>query len=93
MDMLKTIREIGFFETGCNLGEVIGSKNVQAKVGGVMPLPEPELAQSIPRIVNWLTSFGKDKYMLLSPEIALVDMLAENDSDKEVIWNRKCENG
>lgn len=91
MDMLKTIREIGFFETGCNLGEVIGSKNVQAKVGGVMPLPEPELAQSIPRIVKWLTSFGKDKYMLLSPEIALVDMLAENDSDKEVIILIPCD--
>ena len=25
MDMLKTVREIGFFETGCNLVEVIAS--------------------------------------------------------------------
>ena len=41
MDMLKTVREIGFFETGCNLVKVIDSKDVQAKAGEVMPLPDP----------------------------------------------------
>ena len=43
MDMLKTVREIGFFETGCNLVEVIASEDVQAKAGVVMPLPEQAL--------------------------------------------------
>ena len=47
MDMLKTVREIGFFETGCNLVEVIASKDVQAKAGVVMPLPEQVLVDSI----------------------------------------------
>lgn len=41
MDILKTVREIGFFETGCNLVEVLASEDVQAKAGVAMPLPEP----------------------------------------------------
>lgn len=31
MDMLKTVREIGFFETGNNLVEVLSSEDVRAK--------------------------------------------------------------
>lgn len=34
MDIQKTVREIGFFETGINLAEVLESKDIQEKVGG-----------------------------------------------------------
>lgn len=91
MDMLKTVREIGFFENGCNLAEVIGSEDVQAKVGDVMPLPMPELTESIYDIAEWLTAFGKEKYMFLSPEITLVDKLAECNADKEAIFLIPCD--
>lgn len=91
MDMLKTVREIGFFETGCNLVEVIDSKDVQAKAGVVMPLPDPALADSISDIAEWLAAFGKAKYMFLSPEISIVDKLAERNPKNEAIMLIPCD--
>ncbi len=91
MDILKTIREIGFFEAGCNLVKVIDSKEVQAKAGEVMPLPDPSLADSISDIAEWLSAFGKEKYMFLSPEISIVDKLAERKSNNEAIMLIPCD--
>ncbi len=91
MDMLKTVREIGFFETGCNLVKVIDSKDVQAKAGEVMPLPNPTLVDSISDIAEWLVAFGKEKYMFLSPEIAIVDMIAERNLNNEAIILIPCD--
>ena len=91
MDMLKTVREIGFFETGCNLVEVIDSKDVQAKAGVVMPLPAPTLADSISDIAEWLAAFGKEKYMFFSPEISIIDKLAERNPNNEAIMLIPCD--
>lgn len=91
MDMLKTVREIGFFETGCNLVEVIDSKDVQGKAGDVMPLPDPALADSISDIAEWLAAFSKEKYMFLSPEISIVDKLAERNPNNEAIIIIPCD--
>lgn len=91
MDMLKTVREIGFFETGCNLAEVISSKDVQAKAGVIMPLPDPALVDSISDIAEWLVAFGKEKYMFLSPEISIIDELAVNNPNNEAIILIPCD--
>lgn len=91
MDMLKTVREIGFFETGCNLAKVINSKDVQTKAGTIMPLPDPALADSISDIVEWLVTFGKEKYMFLSPEISIVDELAVKNPNDEAIILIPCD--
>ncbi len=91
MDMLKTVREIGFFETGCNLVKVINSKDVHTKVGEVMPLPDPVLADSISDIAEWLIAFGKEKYMFLSPELSIVDKLAERKPNNEAIMLIPCD--
>ncbi len=56
-----------------------------------MPLPESSLIESISDIVKWLTSFNKNKYMFLSPEINLVDRLAERISGKEAILLIPCD--
>ena len=40
MDMQKTAREIGLFETAVNLVAVCDSSDVQTKVGASMPLPD-----------------------------------------------------
>ena len=91
MDMLKTVREIGFFETGCNLVEVIESKDVQTKAGVVMPLPDPGLADSISDIAEWLSAFSKEKYMFLSPEISIIDKLAKTNPNDEAIMLIPCD--
>ena len=41
-----------------------------------MPLPPADTADNIEKIAGWLESFGKSKYMFLTPEIALIERLA-----------------
>lgn len=91
MDMLKTVREIGFFEAGNNLVEVLNSEDVQVKVGEVIPLPDKELIENTSRIADWLAAFGKQKYMFLTPEICLVDHLAKHGEQNEAIVLGPCD--
>lgn len=91
MDMWKTVREIGFLEAGANLAEVLESIDIREKVGAVMPLPDKNLINTISKIADWLTAFGKDKYMILTPEIALIDELAKQDAGREAILLIPCD--
>ena len=85
MDMQKTAREIGLFEAGINLSKVCTSADVIRKVGASMPLPDDDIAEKIPRIAAWLHGFGKNKYMFLTPEIALIEEIVKLSSEAEVI--------
>ena len=69
MDMQKTAREIGLFETAVNLVSVCDSSDVQEKVGASMPLPDVNIMKNIESIAEWLVSFGKKKYLFMTPEI------------------------
>ena len=77
MDVRKTAREIGLFETALNLAQVSGSAEVAEKAGALMPLPEADIDERTDRIVKWLLGFGKKKYLFLTPEIALIERIAE----------------
>lgn len=90
MEILKTVRDIGFFETGRNLIQVLDSGAVRAQVGATMPLPAPNLADVMERITEWLSAFGKKKYLFLTPEIALVELLAAQDPEREAILMVPC---
>ena len=76
MDLLKSVREIGFFEMSANLTQVLSSEAVRARAGEAMPLPKTGPADQMEELAAWLASFGKSRYMLLTPEIALIDHLA-----------------
>lgn len=91
MNLHKVAREIGFFETGINLSKVCESNELLEKVGASMPLPDADIANSIPQIVDWLQNFGKSKYMFLSPEIALIEEMAKSDRKAEVIIAVPCD--
>lgn len=91
MDMLKNVREIGFFETGKNVVEVLHSEDVLNKVGATMPLPEETLIEDMEKIADWLNGFGKKKYMFLTPEIALIEQLAERNAKRESIILLPCD--
>lgn len=91
MDMLKTVREIGFFETGYNLVEVLGSKDVQVKAGEVMPLPDKTLPENSEKIAEWLSAFGKQKYMMFTPEIRLIDHLSKYGEQNEALILVPCD--
>lgn len=85
MDLLKSVREIGFFEMGVNLTRVLNSEAVWTKAGAIMPLPEIGLLDNVGRIAEWLASFGKSKYMFLTPELALIEHLAALCPGQEAI--------
>jgi hypothetical protein len=91
MDMQKTAREIGLFETGINLSKVCNSTDVIQKVGASMPLPDEDIANRIPQIVTWLQSFGKSKYMFLTPEIALIEEMSKHSKQEEIIIAIPCD--
>ena len=91
MDMQKTAREIGLFETGINLSKVCNSTDVIQKVGASMPLPDEDIANRVPKIAAWLHSFGKSKYMFLTPEIALIEEMTKLSNQEEVIIAIPCD--
>lgn len=92
MDMQKTVREIGLFETAVNLSQVCDSSDVQTKVGAFMPLPDENISQNIKSIAKWLLSFNKKKYLFMLPEIALVDAIADfTNNDIEIIFAIPCD--
>lgn len=91
MNLHKVAREIGFFETGINLSKVRESNELLEKVGASMPLPDADIANSIPQIADWLQSFEKSKYMFLSPEIALIEEMAKSNRKAEVIIAVPCD--
>lgn len=91
MDMQKTAREIGLFETGINLSKVCDSNDVILKVGASMPLPDEDITDRISQIAAWLHAFGKSKYMFLTPEIALIEEMSKLSSREEVIIAIPCD--
>lgn len=92
MDMQKTAREIGLFETAVNLVSVCDSIDVREKIGDSLPLPDTYISQSIKNIAKWLVSFKKNKYLFVMPEIALAEAMAELvDSNIEIIFLVSCD--
>lgn len=91
MDLLKTIREIGFFEVTANLAKVLDSRDVWFKAGEIMPLPDKRGVDNIEKIAKWMASFGKSKYLFLTPEIALIERLAVLCPQQEAMVLAPCD--
>lgn len=82
MNMQKTVREIGLFETAVNLAMVSNSADVIQKVGASMPLPDERIRVRVGQVAEWLLSFGKSKYMFLTPEITLIEEMGKQSNNK-----------
>lgn len=92
MDIQKTAREIGLFETAVNLAKVSNSADVIQKVGASMPLPDEEIVGRVGQVAKWLLNFDKSKYMFLTPEIALIEEMGKLASrNTEVIIAVPCD--
>lgn len=92
MDLQKTVREIGMFETAINLAKVSNSAEVFRKVGASMPLPDEEIADRVVQAAKWLLGFDKRKYMFFTPEIALIEEMGKTAGRKtEVIIAVPCD--
>lgn len=92
MDILKTAREIGLFETAINLAKVSNSADVIQKVGTSMPLPNEDIGIRVKQVAKWLCDFNKNKYMFLTPEIALFEEMSKlADTYMEIIIATPCD--
>lgn len=92
MDLQRTAKEIGLFLMSNNLSEVADSLDVQNKVGASMPLPNPGRENNVSKITEWLISFGKRKYMFLTPEIALIEeLLKQTEKNAEITIAVPCD--
>lgn len=83
MKIMKTVREIGLFEEAINLSEVLGSNGIAEKVGAEMPLPSTDIREDVKEIASWLLAFNKKRYVFLTPEIALIEEMA-NQTDRSI---------
>lgn len=90
-DPRKTVKEIGIFEMSHNLALVSDSSVIQEKVGGTMPLPDSNVETRLECAAQWLAEFGKNRYLFLLPEIALIEKIAAINKNAEVYiavpWN------
>lgn len=77
MDIQKTAKEIGVFETAINLSFVSESPEVTHKISDSFPMPPVDITERTKLVAEWLLSFGKTKYMFLSPEIAVIEEMAK----------------
>ena len=92
MDLQKTAREIGLFETAVNLEKVSGSADVIQKVGTALPLPDESIGDRVRQVAKWLYDFDKSKYMFLTPEIALIEEMERlAGKDTEIIISVPCD--
>ena len=92
MDLQKTAREIGLFETAVNLAEVGRSADVVQKAGAFMPLPDEDIGVRVGQVVKWLLGFGKNVYRFLTPEIALIEEMGrQSNGETEVIVVVPCD--
>lgn len=92
MDIRKTAREIGLFEMAVNLSRVSNSADIIHQVGASMPLPDEDIEVRVEQVSKWLLSFGKRKYMFLTPEIALIEEMGkQTNSETEVIISVPCD--
>lgn len=82
MDLQKTAKEIGLFETALNLEKVRDSADVIQKAGASMPLPDEGIESRITQAAKWLIGFDKEKYMFLTPEIALIEEMGKLSNSK-----------
>lgn len=91
MDLQKIAREIGLLETAINLSRYRENESVLDKSGYSMPIPNDDIEKHLNRIAEWLIGFGKRKYLLITPEIALIDKLGELSTEKpEIILVLPC---
>ena len=75
MDILKTIREIGHFETSINLANYMKSNDVIEQIGHSFPLQDNSIVSKTDTASIWLARFYKNKYFFLTPELAIIESM------------------
>lgn len=91
MDIMQVVREVGFYETGWNLLLVGADGELRGKVTESMPFPEEAVIGGTDALTQWVISFKKYKYLFTTPEIRIIEQLADRVPDQEAIIIVPCD--
>lgn len=86
MDIRETMKEIGQIQLLVNLAGVCDSSEIIEEVGTSMPMPDPDITARVPEIVERLRGYCKNKYLFLTPEIALIEELGSQADPREEVF-------
>lgn len=85
MDIRGIVKEIGYFETVRNLQYVDSRSEAVQRVLSEMPLPSESAEETISKCTEMIRKKRKKKIFFLTPEIALIEKLAEQPDGIETI--------
>lgn len=81
MDNIKQIvQEIGLVEINEVVSRYNNDDNLMDALAGYVPIPVSECIFSAEAIASALNNFNKEKLMILTPEIAVIEALAKQDT-------------
>ena len=79
------ISEIGVIETALNIGKYIDDPQIVSESIRFMPFPDANFDERIYRSAECIKGLKKEKILLLTPEIALIELLKDSDSISEIL--------
>lgn len=79
------ISEIGAIETALNIGKYIDDPQIVSESIRFMPFPDVNFDERTLHIAECIESLKKEKILLLTPEIALIELLKNSDSISEIL--------
>ena len=85
MNIREIVKEVGYFETSLNLLPALGSADAAERIAADMPLPSADIGERIEAYAKGIAKKGKKKIFLLTPEIALIEKLAEYPENIESV--------
>ena len=85
MNIREIVKEVGYFETSLNLLPALGSADAAERIAADMPLPSADIGERIEAYAKGIAEKGKKKIFLLTPEIALIEKLAEYPENIESV--------
>lgn len=78
MNISDDILRVGLFQVAENLSKAaVGSNPMDV----AMPMPGEDISPRMEAVVDYMLQSGKKKFLLLSPEVALLDALKEHETN------------
>ncbi len=79
------ISEIGVVETALNISKYINDSQIVYESSRFIPFPDAEFHERIYRIAKHIKSLKKEKILLLTPDIALIELLKDSEFISEIL--------
>ena len=79
------ISEIGVIETALNIGKYIDDSQIVIESSRFMPFPDADFYKRTTDIAEQIKSLKKEKILLLTPDIALIELIKNSEYISEIL--------